>query len=533
MSRHAHLFSDVKRDRDAMHPYQSDIALPHVRDNPFSALFVDMGLGKTVTMATLIADLLAEFDPEQEQVLIVGPMKVALDTWPTEFRLWGHLAHLRVNVIHSFDDEPEVIQAKALARIKARADAQFFELPKGDAQRFVQFAIQKAETKAKNALRAARAKTRCGINVVSRDWVEWLVNLHGPKWPYRIVVIDEISGFKDHASGRFKALAKVRRTPGLIKRLHGLTATPAAETYEHLFAQVYLMDLGERLGKNITTYRNKYFTYNKWSMKWKLRPDAEEEITKKISDICLVMNAKDFLKDYPVPTIIPRKVKLSAEQMALYQQMQENNVVALPGGAEVVAENAAILSAKLLQMASGVLYDTRWEEDWDTDDFKRITRVHHLHDEKINELRLLREEAQGAPLLVAYHFKSSLARLKKAFPDAVVMDEAGKIIKKWNAGKVPMLLVHPASAGHGLNLQYGSNYLVFFDTPWSLELYLQTIGRLARQGQTKPVFVYLLQAIGTLDEDVANALATKKDAQDVLFRLIKQWARQKHKAAVK
>lgn len=515
-------FAAVVRGPDAMHAYQRDNAVPFIKENPFSALFLDMGLGKTVSIATVIADIVGRFDND-DPVLIIGPLRVATETWPTEFTLWEHLAPINVSLIHAFEDDPDVKAACHQAKIKALADAAFWEMPKRDASKFVQHQVQKAETAAKMKVRERAARSRRSVHIISRDWVEWLVNFYGPKWPYRTVVIDESSGFKDHNSGRFRALAKVRNTSGLITRLHELTATPAAETYEHLFAQLYLIDRGERLGKNITRYRNRYLTYNRYSMKWKLRPGAEEEILEKIADVCLVMKAADYLPDLPVPVIVKRPVRLSEDQMAIYQEMQKNFLVKLPDGSEVEAETAAALSAKLLQIASGVLYETRVLTDWDTGDRSKITHVHHIHDHKIDELRQIVEDAQGSPLLVAYHFKSSLARLQKAFPKAVVMDRDGRCIKSWNAGKISMLLVHPQSAGHGLNLQKGGHHLVFFDIPWSLEFYLQTIGRLARQGQMHPVIVQLLIATGTLDELVVRSLEAKNDAQEAMFRMLKRW----------
>lgn len=517
-------FAGVQRGRDAMHNYQGNMAVPFLKENPFSALFVDMGLGKTVSVATVIADLLDEFDND-DPVLIIGPLRVATETWPTEFTVWEHLAHLNVSVIHAFEDDPKVKAAVAQARIKAKADAMFWELGKVDTAKFVQHQAQRAETAAKVQVRIAAARSKKSVHIISRDWIEWLVNYWGPRWPYRTVIIDESSGFKDHKSGRFKALAKVRNTEGLITRLHELTATPAAETYEHLFAQMYLLDRGKRLGKNITRYRERFFNYNPWSRKYKLRPGSEEEILEKISDVCLVLKVEDYLPDLPKPVFVKRPVRLTEDQMAIYNTMQEEMLVTLPDGSEVEAETAAALSAKLLQIASGVLYETRVLEDWDTGDRSKITHVHHIHDHKIDELRQIIEEAQGAPLLVAYHFKSSLARLQKAFPKATVMDKDGKCIKKWNAGKIPMLLVHPQSAGHGLNLQAGGHHLVFFDIPWSLELYLQTIGRLARQGQKHPVVVHLLTALGTLDEFVVSCLSEKSDAQEGMFRILKRLLR--------
>lgn len=346
-------------------------------------------------------------------------------------------------------------------------------------------------------------------------------------------LVHNCSSFKDHTSKRFKALAKVRNTPGLITRLHILTATPAAETYIHLFPQMYLLDLGKRLGKNITAYREEYFVYNKYSMKYKLRPSGEEAILAKIADICLVQKAKDHLSRAE-PTIIQRKVGLDPAQLALIKKLEKDFVVTLADGTEIEAKTAAILSSMLLQMASGSLYETLLLEDFETDDLKKVKKVHNIHDHKIEALKEIYEEAQaqGEPLLVAYYFQSSLAKLRKAFPKATVMDKDGKCIKPWNAGKIPMLLIHPQSAGHGLNLQRGPGHtLIFFDLLYSLEYHLQTIGRIDRQGQANPVIVQLLIAEGTRDQDVANALVQKQDAQEMLFVILKRLIRAMRKAA--
>ena len=516
-------FENVVRNRDDMHPYQNE-ARTFLHENPFSALFVDMGLGKSITSATLLADVLENF--EYEHVLIIGPLRVASETWPTEFGLWEHTAHLNHSLIHVRDDDPRVIAAGRAARELARVKARAAGMVPREYQKIVNQAGQKAETAEKDRLRKQAAKSKKTIHIISRDWVEWLVEFHGRDWPYRCVIIDESSGFKDHKSGRFKALAKVRQGKGFITRMHLLTATPAAETYEHLFAQIYLLDLGERLGTSITKYREKYFTYNRWSMKWKLRDGCEEEILEKIKDICLVMKVEDYL-DLEKPVFVERKITLSDDQMALYEAMKKDFMVTLPDGTEIEAETAAALSQKLLQMASGVLYETYFDDDVDTEDMKKVKKVHHLHDHKIEALREIHEEAQvsGKTLLVAYHFKSSLDRLKKAFPKATVMDREGRCVKPWNAGKIPMLLIHPQSGGHGLNMQHGGHNLVFFDIPWSLELFLQLIGRLARQGQKNLVVVQLLLAAGTLDEFVYAALNAKTDAQDKLFRMLKRMIR--------
>lgn len=506
----AEKFSEVELRREQMHDYQLE-GYKFMLEKQFSALFLDLGLGKSVTSLTLIADLLRNF--ETEKVLVIGPLKVCTDTWPNEIRKWEHTAILNHVVLRCDEDDHEVKAAMRDARQAARL--------KGCNDEQITKAVQDAKNRTMDKVRRRKAFSSASVHIINREQIEWLVNLHGPKWPYRMVIIDESSSFKDPSTHRFKALAKVRRTPGLITRMHLLTATPAAETYEHLFAQIYLLDLGERLGRFITHYRRSYFEYNQWSRKYKLRPGCEEIILNKIKDICLVMKAEDYLK-VDVPTIAPRMVRLSEDQIELYKRMEKESYVQLPDGTEIEAETAAALSAKLLQMASGVLYETYMLEDWDTEDLKKVKRVHQLHDHKLDTLREIVEEANGEPLLVAYHFQSSLARLKKAFPKATVMDPAGKCLKDWNARKIPMLLVHPQSAGHGLNMQKGGHNLIFFDLPWSLENYLQTIGRLARQGQTRHVVVQVLLSAGTLDEFVFEKLNAKKDAQDHLFRLLKR-----------
>jgi SNF2 family DNA or RNA helicase len=519
-------FEDVIRVRDDLHLYQQLDAIPFLRDTPYSGLFIDMGLGKTISSLTVIVDLLMEF--RYDKVLIIGPLRVATETWPTEIGLWEHTAHLNFQVIHLDDDDPRLLEAKRAAE----AEMRFLGASPED--------VRKAGTRVlaakREELRREMAFSNASVHIVSRDWVEWLVNAHGPKWPYRMVIVDESSGFKDHNSSRFKALAKVRnsfrdveQTKPLIERLHILTATPAAETYEHLFAQIYLLDRGERLGKKITHYRDRYFTFDKYKRKYKLRPDGENDILAKIADICLVMKAEDYL-NVEKPVIVPRPIHLAAKEMGLYKQLEKEFVVTLDDGTEIEAETAAALSQKLLQIASGVLYETQNFLDDATGDTLKVKKVHAIHDKKIEALRQIVEEAQDQPLMVAYHFKSSLDRLRKVFPEAVVMDRSGKCVKPWNQGKIKMLLIHPQSGGHGLNMQHGGHHLVFFDIPWSLELYLQLIGRLARQGQKHVVIVQLLLAVGTLDYAVYAALCEKEDAQERLFVLLKALIRKARKA---
>ena len=811
-------FANVLRTRDDMHGYQ-DEAVQFAKDNPFSALFLDLGLGKSISMLTLIVDLLSEF--LYDKVLVIGPMRVATQTWPNEIGEWLHTAHLNYSVIQVSDDHPAVRQAAQQGRSEARLRG----MSPGEATS----AGNAAAMACKERLRIAATRNTASIHTISVDWIEWLVDYWGVNWPYRMVIVDESSLLKDYKTNRFKALAKVRNHPGLLERVHLLTATPAAETYEHLFSQIYLLDGGERFGKHITRFREEFFVKNTYTRKYKLRPNAEDAILAKIADISIVMKAKDHLK-VEEAQIIRRPITLGDVEMTLYRTLEKEFVVTLPDGSEVEAETAAALSAKLLQMCiaegtpvltsdgwvpvqnvntahllwdgfewvshggvitqgvkptiecfgvrmtedhkvltdlgwkeakeilngksgnqfnrytvrlpdsvvstwhhdrcmqeghlamclrlwkgscarksepqiasstqrptlrlpsrqltagardvgnktfpnlagdaqamcephaqglpelrgsgdrclrpmvelvfsflerhatrlrrhvdigssvqqrpvlagelplgdwaatikqqakqrgdrhadgaddshpsceglrsgsgdivcqdlslrlgctdsvvktptfdikdagrrnqfvvrgfdgqalivhncSGMLYETYMDQDLETEDFKKVKKVHHIHDQKIDELRAIVEAAPGEPILVAYHWKSSLSRLQKAFPKAVAMDREGKCVKAWNQGKIPMLLMHPQSGGHGLNLQHGGHILVIFDLFYSLELFLQLVGRLARQGQKKPVLVYMLTALGTLDEAVAAALKAKEDAQDNLFRVLRK-----------
>lgn len=516
-------FSEVELVREQMHGYQ-ETGLDFLKKNPFSALFIDMGLGKTVTSATLIADLLADLDFEGK-VLIIGPLRVATRTWPDEFRKWKHLAHLNLSVIHVDDDDPRLKEAARRGREAGRAGCT--GLFQSERAKAAQQGATRAVAAEREKIRAEATLNSASVHVISADWLEWLVAYWHPqlgrKWPYRVVFIDESSGFKDHNSGRFKALQAVRDTPGAITRLHLLTATPAAESYIGLFPQIYLLDRGARLGRNITAYRDRYFKENKYSRKWILQTGAEKEIVAKISDICLVMKERDYLPREE-PLFVTRNVDMNQAQRALYTTMAEKMVVTLDDGSEITADTAAALSAKLLQMASGVLYETQLlPGQTDEDDHVKIKKVHNIHTHKLEELDQIIAEAQGKPILVGYHHRASKDRLKQRYGEKITfMDSDGKCVKPWNSGKIPILAMHPQSGGHGLNLQAGGHIIVWYDIPWSLELYLQFIGRLARQGQKYRVTVFLLVCRGTLDETVTAALTAKEDAQDILFRLLKR-----------
>lgn len=513
-------FALVERTEADMHEYQRK-AGKFLLDNPFSALFIDTGLGKTVIVLTLIVWLLIR--DQFNKVLIVAPVRVAAQTWPNEIVAWEHTACLNATVIRAEDDEPSVIAAGQVAYDEMRA--------KGFAIKDCTNARGKAQTARKNYLRLKRMQSKAQVHVINREALEWLIDQYTvwvPKkvkgrnmrvrkivgWPYDVVILDESSSFKDHTSRRFKALAAVRQQ-GFIKRLHELTATPAAEGYLGLFAQAYLLDLGKRLGRFITKYREEFFVENKYGHTFKIRNEkAMEEISDKLADISLVMKEEDYLKGQ-VPLFLDRKINMRPAELALYQKLERDFVMTLPDGEVIEAETAASLSSKLLQLASGAVYDSDG-------------KTHVVHDHKLEDLAQLQEELQGSPILVAYWYKSSLARLRKAFPKAAVMDPAGKIVSRhgpWNTGKVEMLLVHPASVGHGLNMQYGPGHdLYMFDQCWSFELFYQLYRRLARQGQKKQVRIHLPQMQETNDPLVVKRLRMKQDAQEFLFRrIMRQW----------
>ena len=515
----ASAFSLVERTRADMHSYQDEMAVNFLKKNPFSALFVDLGLGKTIISLTLIADLLDNMS--FEYALIVGPLRVVHQTWPNEIPIWEHTAPLTWAMIRDEEVQESVRAAGAAERKKILAEIGAMIHEKGldpvlekaeievlhksyyDAQKP---RIEKARVVAsRTAVRDFMRRTRATIHLINREQLEFLVKAWGRDWPYDVVIVDESSSLKDHNSGRFKALRSVRP---YIKRLHQLTATPTAEGYMGLFAQMYLLDEGKRLGKNITTYRERYFTRGYDGFSWKLRPGAEEEITEKIADLCLTLRADDYLKDLKKPVFNPRYVKMSPQLREMYADLERDFVMTTPEGVEIEAENAAALSNKLLQFTSGAVYDAD-------------KQVHAIHDLKLDELDEIVEEANENPLLVVYWYKTSLARLVKKYPKAVVMDKEGKAVTKWNKGQIKMLLLHPASAGHGLNLQKGGHHMVFFDIPWSLELYLQTIGRLARQGQTNVVVLHHIICKGTIEEDVVSALRDKRDVMELFYKYLK------------
>lgn len=442
------------------HPYQ-DYATQHVIDNPASGLFLDMGLGKTVSTLTAVDQLINVYC-EVSKVLVIAPKRVAEDTWTTESQKWDHLKHLRLSVV--------------LGTIRERKEAL-----------------------------AAKAD----IYVINRENVPWLVAHYQSAFPFDMVVIDELSSFKSAKAIRFKSLRMVRPK---ISRVVGLTGTPAPNGLIDLWPQLYLLDQGERLGKTITGYRDKYFTPGRRSgavvFDYKLRSDSEQSIYDKIGDICISMKAKDYLS---LPERINRtvEVKLPPDLQQQYEDFERDQVLSLIDSEDISATSAAALSTKLRQFANGAVYDE--DKNW-----------HTVHRVKIEALMELVEEANGQPVLIFYAFLHDLERIKSALKTykPKTLDSAEQI-KEWNAGKISVLLAHPASAGHGLNLQAGGNIIIWFGLNWSLELYQQANARLDRQGQVKPVIVHHMVTVQTIDTRIIAALDGKAQTQDALMSAVK------------
>lgn len=437
------------------HDYQN-YAIEYIRSNPVAAVFLSMGLGKTVISLTAIADLL--FDSfEIRKALIIGPLRVARDSWPMEISKWEHLKHLTYTVVVG----PLTERKAALAR---QAD----------------------------------------ITIVNRENVQWLVE--SGNFDYDMVVIDELSSFKSHTSKRFKALMKVRPK---VKRIVGLTGTPSSNGLMDLWAEFRLLDMGERLGRFITRYRETYFKPEKQNGQmvytYRPRPEAEEEIYRRISDITISMKCTDHLK---MPELISSQyeVVLSDDERRQYERLKSELVLTL-SDEEISAPNAASLTNKLSQLSNGAIYD----------DGKNIVE---FHSRKLDALEDIIESANGNPLLVAYWFRHDLERIRKRFDVREI--KTGKDIIDWNAGKIPVAMIHPASAGHGLNLQSGGSTLVWFGLTWSLELYQQTNARLWRQGQTSgTVVIQHIITKGTMDERILKALSQKELTQNALIDAVK------------
>ena len=440
------------------HDYQR-YTIQFIIDHPESAIFLGMGMGKTISTLTAINDLIRNRF-ETQKVLVIAPIRVARDTWPAELNKWDHLAGLTVS--------PIIGTAKQ---------------------------------------RQAAANRRADIYTIGRENIPWLVKHHGNRWPYDMVIIDELSSFKNPQAKRFKALKKVRPK---IDRIVGLTGTPAPNSLLDIWAPFRLIDNGQRLGKYITHYRDQYFTPGRRNgavvYNWNLRPGADQAIYDNIADITVSMRTTDYLQ-LPEATHQHITVQLPAKARKHIDTLKRDLVLDLDDDT-IDAANAATLSLKLQQLAGGAIYNEVG------DDY--IT----IHDEKIQALTELVDQAQGNTILVCYWFKHERDRILSAIPNARVLDTQ-QDFEDWNNGLIPVALIHPASAGHGLNLQTGGHIMVWYTTPWSLELYEQANARLHRQGQTEPVSIIHIDTANSIDQTVHQALTRKDTTQQALITAVK------------
>lgn len=444
------------------HDYQR-YATEYIESHPEAAVFLDMGLGKTSITLTALNNLLFDYF-DVHRILVIAPLRVARNNWSDEIEKWDHLHNLTFAI--AVGSEKERLEA-----LRKQAD----------------------------------------ITMINRENLQWLIEKSGQPFEYDMVVIDELSSFKNHQAKRFKALMKARPK---VKRIVGLTGTPSSNGLMDLFAEFKILDMGMRLGRFIGQYRNTYFKPDKVNgpivYSYKLLPGAEDAIYEKISDITISMKAADHLK---MPELVNTKymVHLSEKEKKKYEDMKAELVLELPEG-EITAANAASLSGKLSQMANGAVYADN-------------ESILPIHDRKLDALEDIIESANGKPLLIAYWFKHDLIRIEQRLTEKKIPFQkldSDASMKMWNKGELPVALIHPASAGHGLNLQSGGSTLVWFGITWSLELYQQTVARLYRQGQSsRTVTVIHILTQGTVDEKIMKALAEKDSTQSALIDAVK------------
>lgn len=437
-------------------PYEyQTFASNFVLEHPICGLILDMGLGKSVITLTALWDLLLDYF-DVGKVLIIAPKRVAEDTWPKELAKWDHLKGLTWSLVLGSEKE-----------------------------------------------RFAALQRKAKIYIINRENVAWLVANY--QWDFDALVIDELSSFKSSRSQRFKALKRVRPK---VARVIGLTGTPRPNSLLDLWPQMYLLDMGQRLGRFIGGYRERFFVPDKRNREviysYKPREGAEDAIYRLISDICISMKATDYLE---MPELVSRRVEveMSAKERKLYDDFRKDMVLQLEDGV-LDAVSATALSGKLTQMANGAVYGEN-------------RKVHHIHDRKLDALEDLIEAANGKPLLVAYWYKHDLERIQARFDVRVI--NTSKDIDDWNAGKIPVAMIHPASAGHGLNLQEGGSTIVWFGLTWSLELYQQLNARLWRQGQKDTVVIFHLITKGTQDERIMQVLDQREVDQDAMIKAVR------------
>lgn len=452
-------------DKSNLHKYQK-VCVEHIISHPFCGVFLDMGLGKTISTLTAIEELKYDYC-EIDTVLVIAPKRVAETVWEEEAKKWDHTKHLTFSKIIGTEKQ-------RLTALKVKAD----------------------------------------VHIISRDNIAWLCSLYAAKLPYDMLVIDELSSFKAYQTQRFKSLRLARPW---FKRVVGLTGTPAPNGLINLWSQMYLIDRGERLEKTITAYRSRYFRpgasngYVVYS--YNLLSDSERLIQERIKDICISMRAEDYLE---MPERIDNFVRVTMPDklMDAYKKFERENVITLANEIEegittVNAVNAAALSNKLLQFANGAMYDEN----------KNVIPIHDL---KLEALKEIIEAADGKPVLVAWTYQFDRDRIKNYFRSMAPRElKTAEDINDWNAGKVQLMLAHPASAGHGINLQAGGNIIVWYGLTWSLELYQQFNARLYRQGQKQRTIIHHIVNSGTHDEDVVRALKSKDKTQNNLMNSIK------------
>ena len=433
--------------------YVTDFILTH----PIAAVFLEMGLGKSVITLTALFDLILD-QFLIRKVLVIAPLRVARDTWPLEIRKWDHLSGLTYSVVVGNESE-----------------------------------------------RRTALMWTADIYIINRENVDWLITKSGIPFDFDMVVIDELSSFKSHQAKRFKSLLKARPS---VKRIVGLTGTPSSNGLMDLWAEFRLLDLGQRLGRYISHYRAAYFMPDKRNAEvifnYKPLPGAEDAIYQRISDVTISMKSCGYLK---LPECVTNEVPvvMNDKEIAVYDRFREDMVTKIKDK-EIDAANAAVLSGKLLQMANGAVYDE-----------EKVSC--HIHDRKLDALEDLIEGANGKPVLIAYWYQHDAERIRARFPVREI--KTSQDIEDWNAGKISVAIIHPASAGHGLNLQAGGSTLIWFGLTWSLELYQQTNARLHRQGQKDTVIIYHIIAKGTIDEDVMKALRKKEKTQDALINAVR------------
>lgn len=441
------------------HEYQNR-ATQFIIDNRYCALFLDMGLGKTVSTLTAI-DVLKNDYLEIDKVLVIAPKSVALNTWSGETAKWDHLRKLRISVA----------MGTAAQRTKA-------------------------------------IERDADIYVTNRDNVKWIVDYFKKEpWPFDTVVLDESSSFKNPSSQRFKALRKIRPQ---LRRVIELTGTPSPNGLMDLWPQIWLLDMGERLGRTLGSYRSEFFTAGRRNgavvYDWIARPGARQRISKRLADISMSMQASDYLD---MPDVIDGGLTLALppDEMRDYQAFQKEQLMQLDN-TDIEAVTAAALTNKLLQYTGGALYDDQ----------------HNWHEVSTAKLEALQDivESTDESVLIYYQYQSEKDRILKMLPDAVTFTGEPKLLESWNAGKIRLMLAHPASVAYGLNMQAGGHIIVWYTPTWNLELYMQANARLHRQGQTKPVVIYHLIAAGTIDERVMQALNCKNGSQAALLKHIKE-----------